>query len=419
MESLKEQIKKLPLSPGIYQFYDKKGKLLYVGKSISIKKRVTSYFTTKDLGPKTKLLVKKIASIKHIKVFSEFEALLLESELIRVNQPFFNIIAKDDKSPIYIKISSDSVPIISLTRKEKPQKGVFLKGPFPSAKISKSILKNIRRIFPYCQHKNPRKPCLYVHLGLCPYPYQSSEALKNYLGDIAKIKKLLSGKSQILKKELAGQMQKLSSGLQYEKAQELKDQLEKLQFLEQHFTLPQEFLNTPSLVDDRINLRLEELQKVLNLKTKLIRIECYDISNTSGKQATGSMVVFTNGQSDKSQYRRFKIKFLETPNDFEMHRQIMTRRLRNKWQLPDLFIIDGGKGQLSTVHSVLIAKNIKIPIISLAKKLELIFTTESPKPIALTVKSPARMLVQEIRDESHRFAIIYHRKLRSNSFLGK
>src|SRR3989344_5553817 len=140
MSEIKLQISKLPDSPGIYEFFDEKNKLLYVGKSVSIKKRVKSYFVKKDLGPKTNLLVGKIAQIKHIKVFSEFEAILLEAELIRTHKPFFNIIAKDDKSPIYIKITNDPIPLISVTRKEKPQKKLFLKGPFPSSKITKSIL---------------------------------------------------------------------------------------------------------------------------------------------------------------------------------------------------------------------------------------------------------------------------------------
>src|SRR3989344_9107552 len=188
MKSLASTLKQLPNSPGIYQFYDDKGELIYVGKSVSLKKRVASYFTTKNLGPKTNMLVEKIKSVKTIKVFADFEALLLESELIRTHKPFFNIIAKDDKSPIYIKITNDAIPLITLSRKLPPKKGVFIKGPFPSTKVTKEILKMTRRIFPYCQHKNPQKPCLFVHLGLCPYPKQSEDAKELYKGTIKKIK---------------------------------------------------------------------------------------------------------------------------------------------------------------------------------------------------------------------------------------
>src|SRR3990167_2116874 len=206
MQDIKKQIKKLPDSPGIYLYYDGNGTLLYVGKSVSLKKRVASYFVNKNLGPKTNMLVGKIAKIDHIKVFSEFEALLLEAELIRKYQPFFNIQAKDDKSPIYIKIEGAEVPIISTTRKENPKRGVFLAGPFPSAKTAKEVLRMIRRIFPYCHHKNAKKPCLYVHLGLCPYPYQSPEAKEKYKKDIGQVKKLLANKSKALIRELTSKM---------------------------------------------------------------------------------------------------------------------------------------------------------------------------------------------------------------------
>ena len=176
---LKKIVKKLPQTPGIYQFTDKNGQIIYVGKAKSLRKRVASYFAGKNLGPKTNLLVTKITNIKIIKVFSEFEATLLEAQLIRDHQPFFNQQSKDDKSPIYIKITNDKIPLVQTTRLQKPQKGIFLKGPFPSSKTTRDILKITRRIFPYCHHKNPRKPCLFVHLGLCPYPYKLPRPIRS------------------------------------------------------------------------------------------------------------------------------------------------------------------------------------------------------------------------------------------------
>ncbi len=158
MANLKKKLTKLPDSPGVYRFYDEKKNIIYVGKSTSVRKRVKTYFQTRILGPKTKLMVSKIADLDFIKVFSEFEALLLESELIKANQPFFNTVAKDDKSPLYIKITKDNVPLIIVTRREKPKKGVFLKGPFPSAKTTREVLKIIRRIFPYCHHNRVQTP---------------------------------------------------------------------------------------------------------------------------------------------------------------------------------------------------------------------------------------------------------------------
>lgn len=417
MQSLSSTVKKLPNNPGIYQFYDRNGKLIYVGKSISLKKRVASYFTTKNLGPKTSLLVKNIHSIKHIKVFSEFEALLLESDLIRTNKPFFNIIAKDDKSPIYIKISEDDIPLISLNRKETPKRGVFIKGPFPSTKVTKEILKMTRKIFPYCHHRNPKKPCLFVHLGLCSYPQQSEDAKREYQETIKKIKKLLSGRSKKLIKELTREMQLASKGQQYEQALVIKRQIQNLEYLTTVFRTPREFLERPTLVDDLAVLRLKDLKEKLSLKHLPQRVECYDISNLQGKQATGSMVVFKNGQPEKSQYRRFKIKFSEKPNDYLMLKEVLTRRFKNAWPTPDLIIIDGGKGQLNAAASAVANANGNIQIVSLAKRLEEIYILGVTLPVSLPKESPARQLAQAIRDEAHRFAITYHRHLRSKQFL--
>ncbi len=417
MKSLASTIKQLPNSPGIYQFYDDKGELIYVGKSVSLKKRVASYFTTKNLGPKTNMLVKKIKSVKTIKVFSEFEALLLESELIRTNKPFFNIIAKDDKSPIYIKISNDAIPLITLSRKVSPKRGVFIKGPFPSTKVTKEILKMTRRIFPYCQHNNPKKPCLFVHLGLCPYPKQSEDAKKQYKSIIKKIKKLLSGDIKKLIKELAGEMHHASQKQEYEQAQTIKRQIQNLEFLTTVFRTPREFLERPTLVDDLAHARLKDLKDKLSLENLPKRIECYDISNLQGKQATGSMVVFKNGQPEKAQYRRFMIRFSQKPNDYLMLKEVLTRRFNNNWPIPDLIIIDGGKGQLNAVTPIVNKVNANIQIVSLAKRLEEIYAPSKILPISLHKESPARQLAQAIRDEAHRFAITYHKHLRSKQFL--
>ena len=417
MNNIKKIIKNLPQETGVYQFFDINKNLLYVGKSVSIKKRVSSYFSNKNLGPKTNELVKNINYIKYIKVFSEFEALLLESDLIRQRQPFYNIIAKDDKSPIYIKITKSKVPIIEVTRKPENFKNDFVKGPFPSTKTTKEILRLIRKIFPYCQHKNPKKPCLYVHLGICPYPYESEKTRLKYQKDITKIKKLLTGKSNILIRNLQKEMDRYSKSMQYEEAQNIKNQIQKLEYLKTTYYPPKDFLATPALVDDLILARLVDLQKVLGLNKIPRRLECYDISNIQGKYATGSMVVFINGASAKDQYRRFKIKFTKTPNDFEMLKEVLARRFKNDWPKPDLIIIDGGKGQLSSVVSIVQKYSIQTPIISLAKRYEEIYTDKSNIPIKLTQNSPALQLVQAIRDEAHRFAITYHKLLRSKAFL--
>lgn len=419
MTVLKLQIAALPQEPGIYEFFDGKGKLLYVGKSKNIKKRVASYFTNKYLGPKTHQLVTKIAKIEHIKVFSEFEALMLESDLIRKNQPFYNSIAKDDKSPVYVKISGKPVPLISLVRKPQIARGDFVKGPLPSSKMAKLILKKVRRIFPYCQHKNPKRRCLYVHLGLCPYPYSDEKAQNDYVKSITRTKKLLDGKTQVLYRELKTEMNIFSAKQMYEEAANVKNQIEHLKYLTTTFHDPRDFLEAPNLVDDKITERLESLKNVIGLETIPERIECYDISNIQGKMATGSMVVFTNGRPNKNEYRRFKIKFLETPNDYLMIKQVLSRRFRNDWPRPGLIVIDGGKGQLSAALEVLKNLEQETPVVALAKRLEEIFIPHKQLPISLKADDPARQLVQAIRDEAHRFAITYHRKLRSLKFVEK
>lgn len=418
--NISKQIKRLPDSPGIYKYLDQDSKLIYVGKSISVKKRVSSYFKSKHLGPKTDLLVSKIKTIEYLKVFSEFEALLLESELIRTHQPFFNSIAKDDKSPIYIKIAQGDIPLISLVRKRnlEAKKG-FVKGPFPSAKIANDVLKMIRKIFPYCHHKIPKKPCLYVHLGLCPYPYQSNLTRIEYQKTISKIKKLLSGQNKKLIRDLTTEMDNYSKKLQYEEATRIKRQIDKLEYLTTTYHAPPEFLKQPTLVDDLTLARLKDLQSVLNLPKVAKRIECYDISNIQGNLATGSMVVFTEGKADKSQYRKFKIKFSHKPNDYEMLREVLDRRFNNDWPKPDLVVIDGGRGQLNVALSVVSKYKIPTFVVSLAKRLEQIFTQDRVLPISLPKESPARQMTQALRDEAHRFAITYHRLLRSKQLLAK
>ena len=411
--NLKATIKKLPDSVGIYKFQDKENNLLYVGKATSLKKRVASYFQNKTLGPKTDTLVKKIAKISHIKVFSEFEALLLEAQLIRTFQPFFNTAAKDDKSPIYVKITSDEVPQVQLTRKPKASSRDFVKGPFPSAKTTREVLKITRRIFPYCHHKNPKKPCLYVHLGLCPDPYKSPQAKAIYRTNIIKIKKLLKGESKNLTKDLKKEMAHLASLQKFEEANEIKRQIQKLQYTTTTYHPPSDFLQRPTLVDDLTNAKLKSLKDELNLKKTPKRIECFDISNISGKNATGSMIVFENGQPKKSDYRRFKIRQSQKIDDLAMLKEVLMRRYKNNWPLADLTVVDGGKGQLSTAQNLINNLKINTKVIALAKRQEEIYIPDKIFPLALSKENPARQLLQAIRDEAHRFAITYHRHLRS------
>ena len=226
---------------------------------------------------------------------------------------------------------------------------------------------------------------------------------------------------------LKREMQKHSETESFEKAAQIRDQIERLEYLTTKFRLPQEYLQAPNLLEDLRTQVLINLQKVLKLKTLPTRIECYDISNFQGKQATGSMVVFTNAEADKKEYRRFKIKFKDTPDDYFMLYEMLKRRFsrlndKSHWKLPDLIVIDGGEGQLSKAISIQRLLKLQVPIISLAKKEEEIYMENQPNllevskvnfhKIKLSKKSKELQLLQQIRDEAHRFAITYHRKLR-------
>jgi excinuclease ABC subunit C len=212
-------------------------------------------------------------------------------------------------------------------------------------------------------------------------------------------------------------MQEAAASLRYEDAQIVKKQIQNIEYLTTTYIPPREFLEQPTLVDDLTLTRLKDLKDKLNLKKVPKRIECYDISNIAGYLATGSMVVFINGYPEKSQYRRFRVKFTRRPNDFAMIKEVIARRFKNDWPLPDLVIIDGGKGQLSSALEIINTYHPGIPVVSLAKRLEEIYTPGESRPITLPKESPARQLTQAIRDEAHRFAITYHRLLRSKNFL--
>ncbi len=406
----------LPQTPGVYIYRDDSGKVVYVGKSINLRSRVSSYFKpTEKLLPKTAKLVEEIRKIEYIEVETEVESLLLEANLIKKYLPKYNIVVKDDKSPIYIKIDfSSNVPKVLAIRKPKYKikRGDYVFGPYPSSKTVTYFLKNIRKVIPFCTHNADKRPCLYVHLGLCPDPYRSESNRLEYKKNLKILIKFLSGKYRKIISDLNRQMLQASKDQKFEDALSIKKQIEGLTYVTQKVRNPDEYLKSPNLLSDLNLQKIKALKKILNLPKTPKRIECYDISNFQGTNATGSMVVLTSGAPDKSQYRRFRIKTKNTPDDFAMHKEMFKRRLKNSWTLPDLFVIDGGKGQVSTAYSILQENNINIPLIGLAKRLEEIFLPNNPKPILLERNSPALLLLQQIRDESHRFAITYHRHLR-------
>jgi len=408
----------LPTYSGVYLFLNKEGDVIYVGKAKNLKKRVASYFSTKDLGEKTRILVSLISKIKYIEVASEIEAFLLEENLIKKYTPRYNIKLVDGKQYPSIKITiKDEYPKVLLVRKVIKDNSLYF-GPYTSASSLRTVLKILRRIFPYQNVLNhPHKLCLYYHLGLCPCPVVTQD--KNYRKTISHIVDFLNGKTKKIVKELEKERNFFSKNENFELAIETQRKIDSIDLITSSVYKPFEYELNPNLRLDVVQKELDELKNILNNNgvgvSDLKRIECYDISNTSGLNATGSMVVFTNGEKDAASYRRFKIKefYGNKPNDFAMMQEVLERRLKHgEWTTPSLIIVDGGKGQVSSVHKILLQKMSKIPLIGLAKREETIITSDL-KEILLPKDSKPLHLIMRLRDEAHRFAITYHKKLRS------
>lgn len=454
-------LKKLPSNPGVYIYKNNEGIIIYVGKAIDLSRRVKQYFQRDDaVGEKTPKLVAEIETIETIETESEFDALLLEAKLIKFYQPKYNVISKDDKSPIYIAISikddlpkvyfarkpkKDSTKLITHNRQLKPDtqqlttdnidSEILYFGPFQSAKAARGLLRSLRRVVPYCTQKlRNGKKCFYTHLGLCnPCPSYivklsdqqlKSVLTKKYRQHMFRLRDILSGKAFSVIKDLEKEMQAASEQESYEDAALLRNQLLALKSVVTKRYDPTLYVQSDTLLDDIFENERKELHSVLKTYyselNELNRIECFDISNTMGTNATASMVVMTNGRIDKDEYRKFRIKTKNTPNDFAMMTEALTRRFaHDEWEFPDLLVVDGGKGQVSAALKVLSDGNklSTIPLIGLAKRDEEIIVPLGSewKIIRLPYSSGGLKCLQRLRDEAHRFAITYHKKLRSKA----
>lgn len=440
---LKTKLKSLPAVPGVYKFKNKDGEIIYIGKAKSLKHRVRSYFVLNiDKNSKTYQLVQNIEDIEYIEVFSELEALILEATLIKKHLPKYNILLKDDKSYIYIVIDKGveeldakhvSIPRILLARERDLLPNIPTYGPFTSAEAALSLYKTLRKIFPFrdcspqkfSKYKKAKRPCLYGFIGLCPAPCVNAE-LRLYKSNILKIKRILDGHSNILINDLHKQMIKFSKQQDFEQAAMIRDLLRKLTYAKETFRAPQSYIDNPYLVKDVQDKALESLKQAIPIiKSKPRIIECYDISNLSGKEAVGSLVCAVDGRITKTKYKKFKIKLKTTPDDFSMLAEVLTRRLKkgmrqeSSWELPDLLLIDGGKGQVSAILSVLQTLGIDIPVVGLAKKEEklIYYDGVSFVEVVLDRRDEGLKLAQRLRDEAHRFARVYHHKLRIKSIV--
>lgn len=530
----------LPTTPGVYQYFDKKGEIIYVGKAKNLKFRVLSYFRNDSpRSLKTQLLVRKIADIHLVHLNSETEALLMENNLIKRYKPRYNILLKDDKTYPWIRITNEEFPRIYSTR-HIVHDGSSYYGPYPSGRILKELMSLIRQVFTYrtCSlslnekaiAKNKFKMCLNAQIGLCEAPCIGKQTRIEYNKDIAGIKQIIKGSFSTYLKELKKKMMSYADERKFEKAQEIKERITLLEnysakstivsayshdmevysYVEDEDSLyinmtkivegkintsfctevakkldmtPQEimasvvtqnrmrmnWLSKEIIVDTKLDLPEEYVQQTIPIagdKRKLLdfsihnvkiyrtqkqnkqkildpnrwankvvfqmqkdlhldrpphHIECFDNSNIQGNQPVASCVVFREGKPSKKEYRHFNVKTVVGPDDFASMREIVYRRysrlVKERKELPDLIVIDGGKGQLSCAVEALKQANVynKVIVMGLAKKLEEIYFPEDPNPICLDLRCHTLQIIQHIRDEAHRFGITFHRNQRSRS----
>ncbi len=538
-EHIKELVSLLPDTPGVYQYFDKEGGIIYVGKAKNLKRRVSSYFNKVHDSVKTNVLVKQIANIKYIVVATEEDALHLENSLIKEFKPRYNVLLKDDKTYPWIVIPNEHYPRVILTRKpNKSNSKVY--GPYTNVHVARTVIELIRAIYPIrtCNlsltPENIRsgkfKVCLQYHIKNCLAPCVSYESEEQYNNYIAQAKQILSGNTQELCQHLISEMEQCAALLKFEEAQKLKEKyllVEKYRaksvvvsntitntdvfsyaedegtafinymhvrngaivqsytieykkrmdedraeilalgivelrsrfeskskevilpfdpansFDQIHITIPQRGdkrklleiseQNVKQYKVDRLRQReklnpeqrvtriLSKIQSDFQLKELPMHIECFDNSNIQGTHAVASCVVFKKGKPSKKDYRHFNIKTVVGPDDFASMREIIYRRYKRLHEegegLPNLVVVDGGKGQLSAAVTALKELRLyeKIPIVGIAKKLEEIFFPYDPIPLYLDKNSESLRVIQHMRDEAHRFGITHHRNKRSKA----
>ncbi len=418
VSNISKKVKKLPNSPGVYIFKEKTGKIIYVGKATSLKDRVASYFQEKKgyVRP-IELMISEVTNFTTKKTETVIEAYILEQKLIKEIQPKYNVDGKDDKSFSYVAVTKEDFQRFIIIRKTDldSQKNEFSKiyGPYVSKKNIEIALKILRKIFPYHNKiQKTEKGCLDYQIGLCPGPYDGAISMRDYGKNIRGIKMVLEGKKKILMKKMKKEMEIYSEKQEFEKAAEARNKIFALQHIQDIALI--------SSGDKNFQFPISNFQKnsKFQIKNSSFRVEGYDISNISGKQSVGSMVVFDNNsgelQSNKSQYRKFKIKTIEGANDVASMEEVLARRFKNNWPRPNLILLDGGAGHLSAARRILKNYKIEIPLMAVAKgpsRKKLDIRTFGSIP-----KIPQNLITQ-VRDEAHRFAISYHRKLRKKALL--
>lgn len=422
---MNKYLENIPKLPGVYIMRDGIGNIIYIGKAKSLKDRISSYFNS-DINSKASAIITAMRKIDYILCASEREALIVERQLINKVKPHFNAMWKDDKSYPYIKFTAnEDFPRLTLTRK-KLKDGALYFGPYPQVFYIKKLVHWLTKLFKLrpCKmeisennlpDEKKVKSCIYYHTQMCLGPCMGKISSKDYKEKIKDIELFLNGKFKKLEDEWEKQMQNLSSEMKYEEAAEARDRIYAVQNMSERVMISE-------ITQDEINNSVQrtnsiyELKKKLGLKRMPVVIEGFDNSNIQGTSPVSSMVRFINGIPDKKNYRRFKIKTVKGADDFATMREVVFRRysgiIRKNEPLPDLILIDGGKGQLNAAMNALTELQLNIPLVSLAEKNEEIFLPHKDKPLILSKHSMALRLLQSVRDEAHRFALNYHRKIR-------
>lgn len=430
IEHIRETIRGLPKTPGVYLMKDDRGRVLYVGKAKDLRSRVSSYFQDganlfATRGPEIDRMVGMVVDIDFLDCDTEVDALLQENRLIKDIQPPFNARLRDDKSFPYIEITTrDDFPAVYVTREPSP-KGSKLYGPFISALGVRDAVNALQRVFRFrtCtldireddEKRRFFRPCLLHSIKRCTGPCADKISKEDYRKDIDRLKKFLASKRSVVLRQMKKEMELASAELRFEDAAVLRDRIKAIEGLSLSGDPEEDVQPEVFFVDPKKGL--EKLGELLELDSQPRIVEGIDIANLQGEESCGSLVCFIDGLPFKTGYRRYRIKGVEGQDDYAMIREVITRRYRRAAEgeelYPDVILIDGGLGQLHAALEAFAHMDIRPPmVISLAKREEEIFIQARSEPVRLPRNNDALRLLQQIRDEAHRFAQHYHHILR-------
>ena len=410
---LKEELNSLPLTPGVYLMKGKRAETLYIGKAQNLRKRVLSYFQKNVHSSKIAVLIQKVKHVVVVETQTEADALLLEASLIKRYQCRYNTLLRDDKTYPLLKLTGDTYPRLHITRNRTDRKATYY-GPYTDAKLLREVVRIVNSLFPIrkCQ-RLPKTACLYYHIGQCLAPCIKPEVKRKYDNHVKEIKNFLGGGKKSLIDYLTDRMHQARKEYRFEDAQFFKEQIEALSWLRKKrfdHKSPEGGIGLAGTL---------ALKKLFNMERLPERIVCFDVSNIQGAQAVASKVSFLRELENKLEYRRYKIKTVTGINDYAMIQEALRRMLGGLREgregiPPNLIVIDGGKGHLNAALEVLQSEGFEdMKVISIAKQFEYLFSPDREGPVVLSHQEPALRLLRRIRDEAHRFAITYHRSLKT------